>query len=620
MWRIVVGIFLSLLFHSCCPAFAAQPDKAGIDRQAVSALVDRAVAARMQEKHVAGAIVAVVTAEGSLLERAYGIADQGPDGKADPAASLFRIGSVSKTFTYVAAMQLAGRGLLDLEADANRYLPPALQIPGQKYPPVKVWHLMTHTAGFEDSSIGALVYARQAPIPPLAEYLATYRPRRVRPPGVHSVYSNYSASLLGAMVAHVSGELYESYVERHLFRPLGMHNTTCREPLPPSDPRAIDSRLAKALSAPFAYTNGGFVKMAQPRLALDAPAGACSSTAADMARFMRMLLNRGSLDDKEIIPRAHFARFTAVRFSEVAGGAEGGLAHGFYRLPYGDLLSLEHAGDVPHFHAKLSLLPDAGIGIFVAVNSDGGVSLTRDLPNLLFRRVAGSGPAVMEPAGRPRIEAEARYAGMYLSLRRNFSSVEKIAGILHSVRIERTPYGYLRMGGTLWEQAGPGVFAGVGNEAAGRKLHFVEDGNGRIVGVATAVQYWTRAGLLDDHRLFFSMLGATVVAALCALVGFWRRRRFAPGLRTRLHETGVRHGIMLGTTIALWAASLLILIVAVLELAGIIALGAPAAVAYPGPALRIAVFLGHLAAAGALLLTLFFTRYGGSPAGRPRAS
>jgi hypothetical protein len=260
---------------------------------------------------------------------------------------------------------------------------------------------------------------------------------------------------------------------------------------------------------------------------------------------------------------------------------------------------------VRYFHAKLSLLPDADIGVFVAVNNDEGFGLTRELPNILFRRFIPGADAKITSTEHSQVEADARYAGMYNSIRRNFTTVEKVTGALQSVHIERTPNGYLRMGASLWEQVGTREFIGVSEENAGRKLRFVEDGKGRISGMATGVQYWTRAGILDDYRFLITMLAATVLAAGCGLVGFWRRRSFTTSWSKGLSEIGGRHDIALGMTIALWAASCFALTIAALELSGMISFGPPSAVAYPGLMLRIAVFLGHAAAVGVILLAVF---------------
>lgn len=598
--RWAIAVLLAAWLGCLCSgtAGATQPGRP-MDRPQLQAFVDGIVEGRMRDRRIAGATVAVVTAGDSLVLSAYGTAHPGTPGQADPAASMFRVGSVSKVFTYLAVMQLAGRGKLDVEADANAYLPAALRIPAQGYGPVKVWHLMTHTAGFEDSAAAALRFQHAAVMPSLHDYLAGHRPRRVRAPGVHSAYSNYSTALLGAMVAHLSGQSYESYVEANLFVPLNMLHTSCREPLPPADERAISPRLAASLALPLAYVDGAFVSQPAQALAWIAPAGACSSSAADMARFMRMLLNRGSLDGVEIVPAADFARYTAIRFREAHSRSADGLAYGLFRSPYGKYLSLEHAGDTLHFHAKFSVLPQAGIGVFVAVNSDSGASLTRDLPDLVLRRFV---PAAEPAAGLGRQCAAADIAGIYMPLRRNFSTVEKIAGIAGAVQVQVGADGAARIGADRWEQLGTGDFLKADGAAAEVRLRFVRDRHGAVVGMATGTRYWERAGWLDDYRVLAAMLVASLLAMTAALARFWRRRGAVRGLRRRLHEAGVRHSLALAAAIALSGLALLALLLFVL--ARMPSTGASLAPAYADVALWCAAILAHLAAALVLGLGL----------------
>ena len=586
-------VMLALLgwLLACPPALAREADAAAYRASDVAGFVDGFVAATMRERRIAGAAVAVVDLrQDAALRQAYGIAHPGQAGQAHAGRSMFRIGSVSKTFTYVAVMRLASRGLLDLEADANLYLPPPLRIPSQGFAPVRVRHLMTHTAGFEDSNIASLAFLPPAPVPGLAQYLAQYRPQRVVAPGLRSAYSNYGVALLGAMVAQVSGIPYEAYLEQELFRPLGMDQTTCREHQAPAGGR---------FATPFAYAQGRFHARPAPRLAFMVPAGGCASTAADMARFMRMLLLGGSVDGHEIVRPAAFAAYTRVNFGGGAEPAGGGLANGFFRVRHGSHLSLEHAGDIAHFHANMVLLPDAGIGVFVATNSEGGVALASALPRELFRRfVPGAAPPGPVAA---RVPAAPRFAGLYLPQRRNFSTVEKVAGALHTIRITVTPDGYLRIGNGLWAQRGAVDFQGASPDNFGREVRFIEDRAGKVAAVAIGTQYWSRAGILDDYRLLAVMVAGTVLLSLGAVAGFWRRRYALRRFLQGLGQPGTRHSALLGLGIALWTASLAALLAGAYGVSCAIEGRSCLAFAYPPDTLRLALLLGHAAAALAIV-------------------
>ena len=176
--------------------------------------------------------VAVVANGGLFFAKGYGLADRAAGRKVDPERTLFRVGSVSKLFTWTAVMQQVERGKLDLKADVNTYLAGSpVRVPDTYPRPVTMIDLMTHTPGFEDVVIG--LFARSpASMRPLAELLAAEMPARVRPPAVLSSYSNHGTALAGYIVERVSGIPFEQYVEQEILAPLGMSHTAVRQPLP----------------------------------------------------------------------------------------------------------------------------------------------------------------------------------------------------------------------------------------------------------------------------------------------------------------------------------------------------------------------------------------------------
>src|SRR5690606_1132461 len=90
----------------------------------------------------------------------------------------------------------------------------------------------THTAGFEEQ-IRGLISGDVDNLVSLEESLKRWVPERIHPPGTTPAYSNYATALAGYIVQRVSGEPFEDYVEAHIFRPLGMRNSSFRQPLEP---------------------------------------------------------------------------------------------------------------------------------------------------------------------------------------------------------------------------------------------------------------------------------------------------------------------------------------------------------------------------------------------------
>jgi CubicO group peptidase (beta-lactamase class C family) len=172
-----------------------------------------------------------VVKDGKLFfAKGYGYADLENNIPVDPEKTIFRTGSVGKVFTWTAVMQLVEQGKLDLNADINTYLD--FRIPDTYPQPITLKHLMTHTSGIEDRWIGSLT-PDASELVPEREWLVANFPGRVRPPGEAAGYSNYNAMLAGYIVARVSGEPYEQYIQKHI-RP--RHGSHCPAAIPEPAP------------------------------------------------------------------------------------------------------------------------------------------------------------------------------------------------------------------------------------------------------------------------------------------------------------------------------------------------------------------------------------------------
>ncbi len=131
------------------------------DTAELEAFLDELLFQQMEAHHIAGAAVSVVKDGKLLFAKGYGYADLENGVPVDAEATVFRIGSVGKLFTWTAVMQLVEQGKLDLDADINTYLD--FQIPDTYPQPITLKHLMTHTSGFEDRLLDSLVSGRQRP-------------------------------------------------------------------------------------------------------------------------------------------------------------------------------------------------------------------------------------------------------------------------------------------------------------------------------------------------------------------------------------------------------------------------------------------------------------------------
>src|SRR5206468_12741254 len=122
----------------------------------------------MQRNHIAGVTVSVVQNGQVVVKKGYGFASLKPARPVDPDRTLFRIGSITKTFTWIALMKEVEAGRIRLDQPVNLYLPEKAQVKDQGYDqPVRVANLMDHSAGFEDRALGQLMerdYDRVRPL------------------------------------------------------------------------------------------------------------------------------------------------------------------------------------------------------------------------------------------------------------------------------------------------------------------------------------------------------------------------------------------------------------------------------------------------------------------------
>ncbi len=318
----------------------------------VAAWLDGYVPYAIATADVVGAVVTVVKDGRILANRGYGFADIAERRPVNPDDTMFRVASISKLFTWTAVMQLVESGQLDLDTDVEAYLDFDLGTPRGT---VTLRHIMTHTAGFEETLKDSFNLDQNLPADLLRVYLTTRSPEQIHRPGETPAYSNYATALAGYIVERVSGEPFETYVENRIFRPLGMTRSTFRQPVPDD--------LRGHLATGYETLSDGRPQAFE--VLYDTPAGALSTSGADMGRFMIAHLEEG-----EGLMRpdtAHRMQRTIDRHFPVVDS----MALGFYEMNHNGLRIIGHGGDILFFHSDLFLIPERGVGVFVSMNSGG---------------------------------------------------------------------------------------------------------------------------------------------------------------------------------------------------------------------------------------------------------
>ncbi|MFC1858999.1 serine hydrolase domain-containing protein [Thermodesulfobacteriota bacterium] len=404
------------------------------DAAEVAAVFDKLMPELMEKHHVPGASVSLVKDGKLLFAKGYGSAnlDAGKPVLADK--TLFRIASISKLFTWIAVMQQVEEGRIDLDTDVNKYLKNfkiSNTYPGQ---PVTMRHLMTHTAGFDDH-IEPRVYSKDpSDLESLLAVLKRTWPPQIRPPGEIAVYSNYGLCLASLIVQEVTGIPFDGYIDKKIIQPLGMSRTTIAQPVPES--------LASDLAVGYVYQNDKYVPQNFELIRLP-EAGAISTTATDMAKFMIAQLQLGRYGDKRILREVTAREMQSPQYSPGSGVSS--ICLGIYETPVNGLRLIGHAGDTVFFHSNLFIMPKEQVGLFVTCNSHGGSALRGDLRDAFLKRYF---PAQTEEPKPPKNETQQRLPaleGTYESMIYNTSTIEKYFFPLLQLTMKAMPNTTLRV-------------------------------------------------------------------------------------------------------------------------------------------------------------------------------
>src|ERR1019366_9159154 len=283
---------------------AAAPGTPLLEPADLEAFFDGIFPLQLERSDIAGASVLVMKDGQVLLQKGYGFADIKSKKPVDPNATIFRLASISKLFTWVSVMQLQEQGKLDLDTDVNRYLD--FQIRPAFNKPVTLRNLMTHTGGFEET-IDDIILTDTKHAVSLRDYLIRNQPMRIFPPGEIPAYSNYGVGLASYIVQRVSGEPFEQYVQEHIFLPLGMTHSSFYQP--------VQKPLANLPSEGYRSNT------TKPAVGFEifnpVGAGGISSSASDMGHFGQALLNGGELDGKRILKPETLAQMWTPQFRAI---------------------------------------------------------------------------------------------------------------------------------------------------------------------------------------------------------------------------------------------------------------------------------------------------------------
>ncbi|HEX5966261.1 MAG TPA: serine hydrolase domain-containing protein [Pyrinomonadaceae bacterium] len=385
------GVFVNSIASAKAQSAAVQP---------VFSRLDEYIARHMRETGAPGMTLALANRDGLIRASTYGFADTKAGLKVENE-TMFEIGSVSKSFVGLALVQLQEEGKLDFHKPVAQYLP-WLKI-NSKFEAITTHHLLSHTAGLPGAPL--LLDAL------LGELWTAYEP------GKRFLYSNTGYNILGFLIEALDKRPFSEAMQARLLAPMGMTASSS----------TITNGIRKNMAIGYEPLNEGKPFPLHGTLAeaqwieVDVAAGSIASTPGDMAKYIRMLLNRGGLPKGRLISEAGFKLFTKAAIDSPYRGEPASYGYGLWVSDIAGHTRLRHTGGMVAFSSSLDVDVTAGVGAFASVNANlrgyRPVSVTKYAVELFNAALEGKKlpelPAVL-PAP-DEVKNAVDYAGEYTS-------------------------------------------------------------------------------------------------------------------------------------------------------------------------------------------------------------
>ncbi len=373
------------------PEFAAQ-----------RVLLEKWIQAEMEFRNQPGLAIAVVYDQEPVWSRGFVFADVEKNIPMTPQ-SIFRIASITKTFTSTAILQLRDRGKLQLDDPVGKHLPWfTYKNRFPEGPAVTIRQLLTHTSGLPRES--AMPYWTDYKFPTHDEMVALLHSQEsIFEPETKLKYSNLGMAILGEVVAAASGQSYESYIVQNILQPLKMTSTSV---VPQKDQlqrfaTSYGRRLADGTRKTYPLMDAKAIS----------PAANMSSTVEDLGRFASLHMLEGSNVPGQMLKGSTLREMHRVQWLQP--GWRSGWGLGFSVRKLDDRVVYGHGGFVGGNKSQISISPKEKVAVIVAINADDGVpSFYAD------RAMSMLAPIIARLMSPPAPEAKAdsawqKYVGTY---------------------------------------------------------------------------------------------------------------------------------------------------------------------------------------------------------------
>ncbi len=322
--------------------------------------IDDYIEKQMHRLHIPGASLAIVEGNRIVHQRGFGLAR--PAGEAPTPQTPFFIGSLTKSITALAVMQLVEAGKVELDAPIQRYLPWFRVADPKASAQMTVRHLLNQTSGFSFMA-SQLILAELDNRPGATERQVRALSRlKTNPVGEKWAYCNVNFNILGLIIEVVSGESYADTIQNHIFNPLQMSHSYCSKAIAQQNGLAMGHR--HWFSLPFPAPD-----LSVPLGSL--PSGQLISCSEDIAHYLIAHLNGGRYGEVQVlssegIDELHRGVVECLAF----GISTGRYGMGWFENDIGPTKTYSHGGNVPDFSAFMGLIPEQNRAVVVLLNAD----------------------------------------------------------------------------------------------------------------------------------------------------------------------------------------------------------------------------------------------------------
>jgi CubicO group peptidase (beta-lactamase class C family) len=360
LWALLAALVLGAAYLVTAPGSRAPAAGPGAGPQ--FAAIERYVRHEMAAQRIPGLALGIVKDNRIAYLRGFGKADD--SGRPVTPQTPFIIGSVSKSFTALAIMQLVDAGKVALDAPVQRYLPWFRVADEDATAKITVRNLLNHTSGLSTKTGRTFQGSGDTSDSALEKAVRKLRSAHLSAPvGKKHQYSTINYSVLGLIVQTVGGRSYERYVKSEIFEPLQMRDSFASEAAAEQDGLATGYNylFGRPRAADLPYNRGLL------------PAGYLISSAKDMTHYLIAQLNDGRYRTASVLSPAGIAELHRPAVPTGKSGTSYGM--GWYASPINGIPAIYHEGDTANFLAKEVLVPQSRTGVIVLTNADNNLDL-----------------------------------------------------------------------------------------------------------------------------------------------------------------------------------------------------------------------------------------------------